>query len=333
MTQQPDRPNLFDAHFHTLITIPSIPAPYSAMSTNCTTASFYSNSAITMESPIFDAEVQRLIDELDHLDNFITLDSLFCGAQKQFDSFALPADDESYLSLYDLCGGDPTLVDTIRRADSASSIDSPATPPLSPATPTVEAFDFPAPTVGGKWVPGFHASLVPTFSYRMYAPIAPPAPLTVPTPRPATPDPTPAPAPASPRAGPSRSTGATHNIRYQPYRKAAPAKREAPGSIKKKKSVGRAGRIETRDYLAAHPVSIEDLTRVAGSRALIREGRWGCIIMDAIRQIGVPYPTRGLQELLAELYDGEGAQEGIAKGVKGRPPFPWRVSLKALSFL
>ena len=283
-----------------------------------------------MESPVFDVEVQRLIDELDHLDNFIALDSLFCGAQQQFDPFALPADDESYLSLYDLCGGDPTLVDTIRRADSASSTDSPATPPLSPATPTVEVFDFPAPTVGGKWVPGFYPILVPTYSDRPLAPLALPAPLTAPTPRPTTPDP--APAPASPCAGPSRSTGTTNENRYQPYRKAAPAKREASGSTKKK-SVGRAGRIETRDYLAAHPVSIEDLTRVAGYRALIREGRWGCIIMDAIRQIGVPYPTRGLQELLAELYDGEGAQEGIAKGVKGRPPFPWRVSLKAFSFL
>jgi len=332
MTQQPDHPNLFDTHFHTLITIPSIPAPYSTMNTCQTTASFYARSAITMEVPVFDAEVQRLMDELDHLGNYIALDSLLCGAQHQageFEPFAL-AEDVSYLSLYDLCGGDPTLVDAIRRADSASSIDSPATPPLTPATPTVEAFDIPAPAVGGKWVPGFYPILIPTYSDRPPVPLALSAPLTVPTPRPTTLDP--APAPASPCAGPSRSIGKDTNLRHQPYRRVSPAKREAPGSIKKK-SVGRAGRIETRDYLAAHPVRVEDLTRVAGYRALIREGRWGCIIMDAIRQIGVPYPTRGLQELLAELYDGEGGQEGIAKGVKGRPPFPWRVSLKALSFL
>jgi hypothetical protein len=232
-------------------------------------------------------------------------------------------DDESYLSLYDLCGGDPTLVDTIRWANSTPSIGSSTTPTLVPATPSPlsDTFDFPTPTVGGKWVPGFHLGLVPTSSHRAPTLPALPAPLTVPTPCPATPDS----APASSRAGPSRSVRAANDIRHQPYRKAAPTKRD--GHIKSK-GVGRADRNETRDYISAHPAEAGNLTRVQGYRALIREGRWGPIILGAIRQIGVPYPTRGLQKLLAELYDGEGQQEGIAKGVKGRPLYPWRVSLK-----
>jgi hypothetical protein len=299
-----------------------------------TTTSFYPTSA-TMEIPVFDPELQRLIDQLDHLDTSIPLSSLLCGAPQQdaeCDSFAFAVDSECDLSLYDLCGGDPTLVDTIKWAYPGRSIASSSTPPLVAATPpairspTSDTFDFPAPTVGGKWVPGFHPDSVPTYSHGAPTPLALSAPLTVPTIRPTSPDL----APASSHAGPSRSARIADHIRHQPYRKAAPPKREASGAIKGN-DMGRAGRIETRDYLGAHPARVEDLTRVQGYRALIREGRWGPIILAAIRQIGVPYPTRGLQTLLAELYDGEGRQQGIPKGVKGRPAFPWKVSFKNFS--
>jgi hypothetical protein len=297
------------------------------MGTSQATASFYSNSAISMGIPVFDPALQRLIDELNHLNTSIALDSLFCGAPQQDVEFGPFVHDDCYLSLYDLCGGDPTLVDTIKWGYSCLSIASSAPPLVTPTPPPRnDNFDFPPPGVGGKWVPTFHPGLVPTHLRHAPSPLALPAPLTVPTPRPATPDP----APASSRAGPSRSVRTADLIRHQPYRKAAPAKCEASGTIKSK-GMGRAGRIETRDYLGAHPVTVEDLTRLQGYRALIREGRWGPIILGAIRQIGVPYPTRGLQKLLAELYDGEGGQEGISKGEEGRPAYPWRVSLKTFS--
>jgi hypothetical protein len=279
-----------------------------------------------MEIPVFDPELQRLIDDLDHIDASIALGPLLCGAQQQGPEFD-PVGDESYLSLYDLCGGDPALVDTIKWANSGPSIGSSTTLPLVLVTPTPQSddFTFPAPTVGGKWVPGFYPGLVPTYSHRAPTPFAPSTPVTIPTPCSSTPEL----APASSRAGPSRSIRADNPIRHQPYRKAAPAKREASNIIKDK-GIGRAARIETRDYLGAHSAEAGDLTRLQGHRALIREGRWGPIILSAIRQIGVPYPTRGLQKLLAELYDGEGEQEGIAKGEKGRSMYPWRVSSQNL---
>ena len=283
-----------------------------------------------MEISVFDPELQRLIDELDHLNNSIPVDSLLGGAQQQdakFDPFMSAMDDESYLSLYDLCGGNPILVDTIKWANSGPSIGS-STTPLVAAAPSLQNddFDFPAPRVGGKWVPKLHSSLVPISWYYASTPLAMAAQLTVPTPRPATPDP----APVSSRGGPSRPVRNATNTRHQPYRKAALAKRDASGSTKGKR-MRRAGRTETRDYLCAHPAKAEDITRLQGCRGLIREGRWGPIIVDTLRQIGVPYPTKGLQRVLAELYDGEGDQEGIPKEVKDRPAYPWRVSLKAFS--
>ena len=279
-----------------------------------------------MEIPVFDPELQRLIDDLDHLNASIPLDSLFGGAQQQdagFDPFVFAVDDANYLSLYDLCGSDPNLVETIKQATSDNSIGSSVVPPLVPATPlpTSDDLDFPAPTVGGKWVPGFHSGLVPT--YRTPTQYALAAPLPVPTPCPATPDPV----PASTRAGPSRSVRTADHTRHQPYRKAAPARHTAWSGIKGKRQ-GRKGHIETRDYLRAYPVKPEDITPLQGYRGLIWEGRWGPIIVDALKQIGVPYPTMGLQKLLMELYDGEGEQEGVPKGTQGRPAHPWRVSLK-----
>ena len=300
------------------------------MSTSQTTASFYSRSAICTEHPVFDSELQRLIDELDHIGTSTPLDLPFCGAPQQdveSDPLAFAVDNERYLSLYDLCGGDPTLMDTMGWAYPGPSIAATTTTtfPLVAATPSPQRddFDFPAPRVGGKWVPAFHPSLLPTSLHHAPSPLAVAAQLTVPTPRPATPDL----APASSHAGPSRSARSAANARHQPYRKAAPATRGASGSTKGRRR-GRAGRTETRDYLGAHPVRAEDLTPLQGCSDLIREGRWGPIIVDALRQIGVPYPTMGLQKLLAELYDGEGEQEGIPKGVRGRPAYPWRVSLK-----
>ena len=302
------------------------------MSTSRTAGSFYSASVISSEIPVFDPELQRLIDELDHL-NTITLESLPCGGLEQgavFDLFAFTVDDESYLSLYDLCGGDPILVDKIKREYPGSSIgSSTGSPPLVAATPPPmsDDFGFPTPTVGGKWVPSFNSALVPP-SLRC-APTAPTptAPIAVPTPHPAT-DTTNlalAPASASRSAGPSRLCRSANNIRTQPYRKAGPAPRKARGSNKHKV---RIGRIETRDYLDAYPARAEDITLLQGYRELIRAGRWSPIIADALAQIGVPYPMVALQRLLSELYDGEGEQEGIPKGAEGRPVYPWRVSLK-----
>ena len=286
-----------------------------------------------MEIPVFDPELQnpelqKLIGELDHLNASIPLDSLFGGAQQQdagFDPFAFAGDDANYLSLYDLCGGDPILVDTIKRGTSGTSIGSSVTPPLVPGPPVPSSndFDFPAPTVGGKWVPGFHSGLLPAYSGRAPTPLALAAPLPVPIPCPATPDLV----PASTRAGPSRSVRIADHTRHQPYRKAAPAQRTSWSSIKGKRK-GRKGRIETRDYLNAYPVKPEDIKPLQGYKSLIWEGRWGPIIVDTLKQIGVPYPTMGLQRPLMELYDGEGEQEGVPKGAQGRPAHPWRVSLK-----
>ena len=93
--------------------------------------------------------------------------------------------------------------------------------------------------------------------------------------------------------------------------------------------MGRKGRVETRDYLGLYPAKVGEMTRPQGYRALIREGRWGPIVVDALRQLGVPYPTKGLQKILSELYDGEGEQEGVPRGIEGRPALPWKVSLQA----
>ena len=300
------------------------------MSTSQATTSFYPGSIVSLEFPIVDPELQRLISELDHLDTSISLGSLLRGAPEQgavFDSVAFAVDDERYLALYDLCGSDPTLVDSLKWECPDSSIaSSTAAPPLVAATlsPTSDDSSFPAPTVGGKWAPSFHPGLVP-LSMR-YAPTAPtpPAPVAVVIPHPATPDP--APAPASRSAGPSRSSRTTNRVRNQPYRKAAPAPRKARGSGK---TEGRIGRVETRDYLEAYPARAENITLLQGYRGLIRTGRWGPIILDALTQIGVPYPMMALQKLLSELYDGEGEQEGIPKGAKGRPLHPWKVSFKS----
>jgi len=305
------------------------------MKTGQATASFYSRSATTStEIPVFDPELQRLIDELDHLNTSMPLDS-FCGAPEQdaeFDPFEVAMDgDERYLALYDLCGGDSTLVDTIRWANPGLSITSSATPPLVAATPspssTVDDFDFPAPTVGGKWLPAFHPGLVPAYLDHAPTPIAPATPTAVPAAYPAIPDP----APASCSAGPSRSLRAANNIRHrhQPYRKAAPA---PSSSTTKGRNIGGRRRIGTRDYLSAYPASAADITPLQGYQRLIRDGRWSPLVADALRQIGAPYPTKGLQKLLSELYDGEGEQAGWPKEAEGRPAYPWKVSFRKLFF-
>ena len=302
------------------------------MSTSRTAGSFYSASVMLSEILVFDPELQRLIEELDHL-HAITLESLACGAPGQgavFDPFAFTTDDETYLSLYDLCGGDPILVDNIKREYLDSSIgSSTGSPPLVAATPppTSDAFSSPMPTVGGKRVPSFHSALVPPSLRCAPTALISTAPVAVSTPHPATDTPNPAlaTASASHSAGPSRLRRSADNIRTQPYQKAAPAPHKARGSNKHK---GRIGRTETRHYLDAYPARAEDITLLQGYRELIRAGRWSPIIADALTQISVPYPMVALQRLLSELYDGEGEQEGIPKGAEGRPLYPWRVSLK-----
>ena len=307
--------------------------PYSTiytMSTSQAAASFYSASVMSSEIPVFDPELQRLVEELDHLNTADILDYLPCGASEQGDVFEgiMLTADESYLSLYDLCGGDPTLVDTIKREYSGSFIGSSTTttPSLVATAPSPAVGDsgFPAPTVGGKWVPSFHPGLVR--SSLRYAP-TPRTPFAVPTLRPATPaTPYPAPETVSRSAGPSRRRRAATNTRTQPYRKAAPAPRKARVSDKHK---GRIGRMETRDYLDAYPARAEDITPPQGYKELIRAGRWSPIIVDALMQISVPYPMVALQKLLSELYDGEGEQEGMPKGAEGKPLYPWRVSFSS----
>ena len=290
------------------------------MSTSQAATSFYSGSVISSDISVFDPELQKLIDDLNHLDTTITTDSLPYGGPDQgasLDSFGFAGDEESYLSLYDLCGGDPNLVDTIKCVYPSSSISySTSTPSLVAATPPSTSNDssFPAPTVGGKWVPSFHPGLVPSFLRNTRTPAAPVA-IPNPQPHPATSDPS----PASRSAGPSRSRRIADNIRTQPYRRAAPAPRKARGSGKHK---GRIGRLETRDYLDAYPARAENITLLQGYRGLIRAGRWSPIIVDALMQIGVPYPMVALQKLLSELYDGEGEQEGVPKGAEGRPIYP-----------
>ena len=175
---------------------------------------------------------------------------------------------------------------------------------------------FPAPTVGRKWVSSSHPGLVPSsLRYALY----PRYPSRCPNPSSSVPS------PASRNAGPSRPRRAADIIRTQPYRKAAPAPRKAKSSGKHK---GHIGRVETRDYLNAYPARAEDMTLLQGYRGLIRAGRWSPIIVDALKQIGVPYPMVALQRLLSELYDGEGEQEGMPKGAEGRSLYPWRVSYK-----
>ena len=293
------------------------------MSTSQTTASFYS---VYIELPVFDAEVQKLIEDLDHLNNSIPLDYLLRGGPEQntkFDPYTFAVNEEDYLSLYDLCSGDPTLVDNIRWRNLGPSITfSTTTPPLVVATPspTSDDFTFPPPTVGGKWIPGSHPRLVPTSSYNAPSPLTPATSTNCPA--------TPGPASGSSHAGPSRSVRSADNIRrHQPYRKATPALHKAWSSVEGRRK-GRKGRIETRDYLGLYPANVGEITRPQGYRALIREGRWGPLVMDALKQIGVPYPTKGLQKILSELYDGEGEQEGIPEGTEGRPALPWRVSFK-----
>ena len=295
------------------------------MSTSQTTASFYS---VYVELPVFDAEVQRLIDELDHLNNSIPLDYLLRGGPEQgtkFDPYTFAVNEENYLSLYDLCSGDPALVDTIRWRNLGPPITfSTTTPPLVAATPspTSDDFTFPSPTVGGKWLPGSQPSPVPTLSYCSSPPLAPAAIIVPPNPAKTSP------VLASSHAGPSRSGRSAGNIRrHQPYRKATPTQRKTWRGDEDRYR-GRKGRIETRDYLGLYPANAGEITRPQGYRALIREGRWGPLIMNTLRQIGVPYPTKGLQKILSELYDGEGEQEGIPKGTEGRPALPWKVSFK-----
>ena len=292
------------------------------MKTGQVPTSFYPRSAVSTEISVVDPELQRLTDELDHINALVLLDPFrgTLGWPALFDPlvFAL-SDDEKYLSLYDLCSSDPTRVDAIKESSSALSITSSTTPPLVAATssPESDCFAFPPSSIGGKWFPTSHPSLVPSSWYVHALPA--PAP---PTPCPATPDPT----PDSCSAGSPRSTRAIENLHHKPYRRAAPVPRRARGGISGKHT----GRVETQDYLDAYPSNSEDIVTLHGYRDLVREGHWGPIIADTLRQIGVPYPIKGLRRLLVELYDGEGEQQGWPKGEKGRPVHPWRVSLKNL---
>jgi hypothetical protein len=294
---------------------------FSTMSISQATATSYSGLAITTELLVLEPELQRLVDELDHLG--ISFDPL-CGVPEQdteCNLFAFAADDETYLSVYDLCGGDSALVDSIEWANLGPSIVSSTTPSLVAATPSPKSdyFAFPPPSIGGKWAPTSHHSAVSSSLYG-YAPPAPAAQVSAPTPHPATPSL----ARSSNNAGPSRAIRATNNVRHQPYRKAVPITNKAKRSVKGKR------RLETtKDYLDAYPATPENITPLPGYRGFIREGRWTPIMVDALRQIGVPYPMKGLQKLLSELYDGEGEQEGVPRGAEGRRTYPWRVSLES----
>ena len=71
------------------------------MSTSHTTSSFYSASLISSEIPVFDPELQKLLDDLDHLNTTIPIDSILHGDPEQggsYDPFAFEVDDEAYLS-------------------------------------------------------------------------------------------------------------------------------------------------------------------------------------------------------------------------------------------
>ena len=218
------------------------------------------------------------------------------------------------MALYDLCGCDPNLVDTINQADSSPLPTSSATPPLraSTSSPGSNDLPFPPPNVGGKWVPG---SMDAPTQHVFRPPRASHAPI--------------AHAPAPPRICPSRRAKNAGKTRYQPTRTAPPAPYLARSTI----SGRRWGRIRTQDYLDLHPANPQDMKRLHGYRAMIQGGQWGPIIADTLQQIGVPYPMTGLRRVLSELYDGEGEQKGWPAGAKDRPVYPWKVSLKTFGLL
>jgi len=288
------------------------------MTTSQTKAVSYFRSVISTGPLVLDPEVQRLVDGLDYLDTCTQLDSI-CGVPDQdatFDPFALAIDGESYISLHDLCRGNLNHMDIIRGTDLLSSTMSLATPPTT-AIPSLEAHcsALPPPTISSKWVPTSHSGVAPVLLTTpaqsvLVRPIAPrPS-------RPATLGPVP---PAS-TVGQLQSSNVVSGSRHQPYRNVAP-----PSNIARCKN--------KRDYLNAYPANPESITRFQGYRGLIREGRWGPLIVDALLQIRAPYPVKGLQKLLSELYDGEGEQEGVPKGTEGRPANPWRVGRRKICLL
>ena len=288
------------------------------MSTSHATASFYSSSAVSTETVIVDQDIQRLLDEFDHIGLSIPLDAIFRGLEQDGEpNPAVLTPDEKYLSLYDLCGGDPYLVDTIKQGNSSPLVNPSTTPLLCAVTPSPESNSFPFPplNVGGKWVPG---SLdAPT----LHVPPVLPA-LTTPVTQARLVTPEQAPAPR--RVCPSRRVKNAYTTHHRPARTAAPVLCMARSST----SGRRRWRTRTQDYLNRYPANAQDITRLYGYRAMIQEGRWGPIIVDALQQIGVPYPMMGLQKVLSELYDGEGEQEGWPAEAKDRPAYPWRVSLQ-----
>jgi hypothetical protein len=268
---------------------------------------------------------------------------------------------DSYLSLYDLCGGNPTLAEALLNGDGTSTVSPPA--PACPYESLGEFLVNPPRWLPVWWTPPCR---VPPTCAPTPAPVPPtaaPAPVTpAPVPR-ATPAPGPVPVPVpvpvpaalrgsarrpppAPTAGPSRSTasrsGSGRAARQQPYVHRAKGERRV------------RHRVSTRDYLNLHPASAADMARLEGHRELIEGGHWRPIIADALRQIGAPYPLCGLQQVLKELYDGEGQQAGWAEDTedaedaegeeeeegsgaeeaKGkRPQFPWRVSRWKAFFL
>jgi hypothetical protein len=268
---------------------------------------------------------------------------------------AVATDGDSYLALYDLCGGNPTLAEALLNGEGTSSLAPPAPP--CPYESLAEFLVDPPTWLPVWWTPPCRVPPPRAPTPVPVPPTAAPAPVApAPAPAPATPAPTPAPAaplPAraalrprarrptrAPTAGPSRSTasgsGSARAARHQPY----PLAGAGEGEPRPAKRVRQ--RVSTRDYLDLHPASAGDMVRVEGHRELIENGHWRPIIADALRQIGVPYPLCGLQTVLKELYDGEGEQAGYAEdaeegeeeeegrggeGAQGkRPEFPWRVS-------
>ena len=314
--QLPESPLRAPPHFyHYPLTFTSMPFN---MSTSPAAASFYSSSAISTETVIVDQDTQRLLEEFDHIGLSIPLDAIFGGLEPDDEpNPVVLTPDEKYLSIYDLCGGDTNLVDTINQANLSPLVNCP-TPLLCAATPSPESNNFPFPPLdaGGKWVPGSLDASTP------HVPPAPPA-LTTPVAQACLVTPEQAPAPR--RVCPSRrvkNAGITH---HQLARTAAPVLCMARSGT----SGRRRWRTRTQDYLDTYPANAEDITRLNGYRAMIQEGRWGPIILDALHQIGVPYPMMGLQRVLSALYDGEGEQEGWPAEARDRPAYPWRVSLKA----
>ena len=255
-----------------------------------------------------DPHIQRLVDELDHIGLSIPLDAVSggLGQDDEPNSFVLTPN-ERYLSLYDLCSGDPNLVDTIRQANSSPLDTSLATSLLCTATPSTESNDTPFPplNVGGKWVPGSLGAPTPPVLRVLPAPTAPITQACLLTPELA---------PALRRVCPSRRA-------------------KSAGNAGRSTSGRRRGHTRTQDYLDVYPAKAQAMRRSNGYRAMIRGGRWGPIIADALRQIGVPYPMMGLQKVLSELYDGEGEQEGWPTEAKDRPAYPWKVSPKPFDVL